>query len=178
MAVAVPIPTPPKLGDCLSHILPHLRSRLRSMRLPPSDVDDIVQDTCVAFLARGSTVDSTSFAGWCCVTARRKALNHIRATRCRTRNRTAFVSATASTAWTQPQPMEDAIHREDIERMRRARDELPADLRHLLDLKFAHNLSLSHISRRTGIPKSTVGDKLQHALVLLTRLFNDRSNVL
>ncbi|MFH1421856.1 MAG: sigma factor-like helix-turn-helix DNA-binding protein, partial [Planctomycetota bacterium] len=73
-------------------------------------------------------------------------------------------------------PYEQLKKKESVEKIWNCLSKLPLILKESLFLKFIENLSLSQISARTGIPKSTAALKVQEGLLLLNRCFNGVEN--
>lgn len=57
----------------------------------------------------------------------------------------------------------------DGERLRKLRDELPEDLRVVIEDRIDHNLSFQQIADKEGIPLGTALWRVYHALELLRR---------
>ena len=134
-------------------------------------VDDLVQETWLRVLERGSSFDGRSrFEPWLFTIARNLAIDHAR------RHRTVSLDApgdpesqaeAATPASSDPSPFTLAARTEDAERLAHSLSTLEPDSREALVLRFQENLSLAEISAVVGAPVSTVASRIYRGLATL-----------
>jgi RNA polymerase sigma-70 factor, ECF subfamily len=131
-------------------------------------VDDLVQETWLRVLERGSSYDGRSrFEPWLFTIARNLAIDHLR------KGRT--VSLDSNTEWEQdtalqtpasnaPSPFTLAARTEDAERLAGSLELLEPIYREALVLRFQEELSLQEISGVVGAPVATVASRIYRGL--------------
>src|ERR1700761_6092331 len=134
-------------------------------------VDDLVQETWVRVLERGSSYDGRSrFEPWLFAIARNLAIDQIRKRRLVSlddsggKERENAREIPASKA---PSPFTLAAQTEDAAALAHSLQSLEANYREALVLRFQEELSLQEISAVTGAPVSTVSSRIQRGLATL-----------
>ena len=134
-------------------------------------VDDLVQETWLRVLERGSSYDGRSrFEPWLFTIARNLAIDETRKRRIVSLDSSSDPEhdtdafAQASTA---PSPFLLAARSEDAERLATSMQTLEPAYREALLLRFQEDLSLQEISAVVGASVSTVASRIYRALALL-----------
>jgi RNA polymerase sigma-70 factor (ECF subfamily) len=136
-------------------------------------VDDLVQETWLRVLERGSSYDGQSrFEPWLFRVARNIAVDAMRK-----RQNLSLDSdddegrARPSPASNEPSPFTLAARTEDAERLARSLETLEPVCREALLLRFQEELSLQEISAVVGAPVSTVASRIYRGLAALRPQF-------
>jgi len=134
-------------------------------------VDDLVQETWLRVLERGSSYDGHSrFEPWLFRIARNLALDDLR------KRRTISLDSPESEEWdtaapspasTAPSPFLLAARSEDAQRLASSMQTLDPDSREALVLRFQEELSLQEISLVADAPVSTIASRIYRALATL-----------
>jgi RNA polymerase sigma factor (sigma-70 family) len=137
-------------SDCYARLDPVLRAFLRR-RVPPDDVDDVVQAAFVDLWRTRARYDpGRSVEAWALAIARRRAIDHLRA-----RPRPAVPLARVA----EP-PGDDgreiAARIADAAELRGALSELPSAQREAIELAYYAGLSQREIAERLRVPIGTV----------------------
>ena len=134
-------------------------------------VDDLVQETWLRVLERGSSYDGHSrFEPWLFRIARNLALDDLRKRRTvsldspRSNESDTVASLQASTL---PSPFLLAARSEDAQRLASSMQTLDPDSREALVLRFQEELSLQEISLVADAPVSTIASRIYRALATL-----------
>jgi RNA polymerase sigma-70 factor (ECF subfamily) len=140
-------------------------------------VDDLVQETWLRVLERGSSYDGHSrFEPWLFTIARNLAIDHMRKRR--------MVSVDDEEEWqgTHPSPASDvaspfalAARTEDAALLAQSLQTLDPTYREVLVLRFQEDLSLQEISAVVGAPVSTVSSRIYRGLAMLRSQFKGGS---
>ena len=132
------------------------------------EVDDLVQETWLRVLERGSSYDGRSrFEPWLFTIARNLAIDHVRKGRTFSldskagEEQDALLQTPASTA---PSPFTLAARTEDAERLAAWLQTLEPIYREALVLRFQEELSLQEISGVVGAPVATVASRIYRGL--------------
>jgi len=132
------------------------------------DVDDLVQETWLRVLERGSSYDGRSrFEPWLFTIARNLAIDHLRKGRTFSldsntgEERDGALPTPASNA---PSPFALAARTEDAERLAASLQTLEPIYREALVLRFQEELSLQEISGVVGAPVATVASRIYRGL--------------
>jgi RNA polymerase sigma-70 factor (ECF subfamily) len=136
-------------------------------------VDDLVQETWLRVLERGSSYDGHSrFEPWLFRVARNLAVDAMR------KRQTLSLDSDdddrcgqPAPASHQPSPFTLAARTEDAERLARSLETLDSVLREALVLRFEEDLSLQEISAIVGAPVSTVASRIYRGLATLRPQF-------
>ncbi len=145
---------------------------LRARSIPTDSVDDLAQDVFLrAYQSLGSLADRSAFAGWLFAIARSRALDWLRG-HGRALRRTAV--AGVEPADPSPGPEGAAVAREDVDRVRRAIDDLPEVFRTTLRLKHQQHLSCKEIADVQGVGIGTVTKRLSRAYAMLRERLEER----
>ena len=133
-------------------------------------VDDLVQETWLRVLERGSSYNGRSrFEPWLFTIARRLAVDRMRRRRDASLDsdeQEGSVGADAH-ACGGPSPFVLAARTEDARRVARAMETLEAVSREALVLRFHEELSLEEISAVVGAPVSTVASRIYRGLAAM-----------
>ena len=134
-------------------------------------VDDLVQETWLRVLERGSSYDGHSrFEPWLFTIARNLAIDHMRKRQTISLNPNddrEWESAATSLASDAPSPFALAARTEDAERLAHSLQTLDSVYREALVLRFQEDLSLQEISAVVRAPVSTVSSRIYRALATL-----------
>jgi RNA polymerase sigma-70 factor (ECF subfamily) len=135
-------------------------------------VDDLVQETWLRVLERGSSYDGHSrFEPWLFRVARNLALDSVRTRRTLSLDFDDEDAVRPSEVSSEPSPFLLAARTEDAERMARALETLGPVFREVLVLRFQEELSLQEISAVVGAPVSTVASRIYKGLATLRPQF-------
>jgi RNA polymerase sigma-70 factor, ECF subfamily len=117
---------------------------------------DVLQEACVA-MVRGvrSLADPASFRWWAFRLVTNKAADWVRSAQ---RGRRLVAGAAAD-----PRPASEGVRPDELARVRRAVEQLPADSRVLLSLRYCGDLSMTEISLALRVPEGTVKSRLHQA---------------
>ncbi len=143
-------------------------------------VDDLVQETWLRVLERGSSYDGHSrFEPWLFRIARNLALDDLR------KRRTFSLDTAQSEEWdavalsptsTAPSPFLLAARSEDAQRLANSMQTLEPACREALVLRFQEELSLQEISIVADAPVSTVASRIYRALATLRTQLEERKS--
>lgn len=132
------------------------------------EVDDLVQETWLRVLERGSSYDGRSrFEPWLFTIARNLAIDHIRKGRFFSLESNAegeLDTALQTPASSAPSPFTLAARTEDAERLAVSLQTLEPIYREALVLRFQEELSLQEISGVVGAPVATVASRIYRGL--------------
>jgi RNA polymerase sigma-70 factor, ECF subfamily len=136
-------------------------------------VDDLVQETWLRVLERGSSYDGHSrFEPWLFRVARNIAIDAMR------KGRTLSLDSDEDDVRVRPSPASDgpspftlAARTEDADRLARSLQTLEPVHREALVLRFQEDLSLQEISAIVGAPVSTVASRIYRGLATLRPQF-------
>ena len=131
-------------------------------------VDDLVQETWLRVLERGSSYDGRSrFEPWLFTIARNLAIDHIRKGRISSLDSNAEEeqdTALQTPPSNAPSPFTLAARTEDAERLAASLQTLEPIYREALVLRFQEELSLQEISGVVGAPVATVASRIYRGL--------------
>src|SRR6201996_3818390 len=134
-------------------------------------VDDLVQETWLRVLERGSSYDGHSrFEPWLFTIARNLAIDAMRKRQTSSldsNDEGEWESGTMSPASNAPSPFALAARTEDAERLAHSLGALDTVYREALVLRFQEDLSLQEISAVVGAPVSTVSSRIYRGLATL-----------
>ncbi|MFL5796850.1 MAG: sigma-70 family RNA polymerase sigma factor [Actinomycetota bacterium] len=132
-----------------------------------TDAEDLVQDTFLKALRRGSAYDPRrgSLDTWMLLVARSLAIDLIR-------RRTLETRILASEAGRpdvsdEPGPEQYAVHRDLMERARAAMDRLPPKQRSAVELAYLGQRSSTQVARLEGAPRGTVKSRIRQGIISL-----------
>jgi RNA polymerase sigma-70 factor, ECF subfamily len=132
------------------------------------EVDDLVQETWLRVLERGSSYDGRSrFEPWLFTIARNLAIDHMRKRRIFSLDSNAEEeqdTALQTPASNAPSPFTLAARTEDAERLAGSLETLQPIYREALVLRFQEELSLQEISGVVGAPVATVASRIYRGL--------------
>jgi RNA polymerase sigma-70 factor, ECF subfamily len=135
------------------------------------EVDDLVQETWLRVLERGSSYDGRSrFEPWLFTIARNLAIDHLRKGRTFSLDSNAEGeqdTALQTPASNAPSPFTLAARTEDAERLAGSLQSLEPIYREALVLRFQEELSLQEISGVVGAPVATVASRIYRGLQTL-----------
>ena len=131
-------------------------------------VDDLVQETWLRVLERGSSYDGQSrFEPWLFRVARNIAVDSMRKRRVFSLDSNDDVAVRPSPASDEPSPFALAARTDDADRLARSLQTLEPVYREALVLRFLEDLSLQEISAIVGAPVSTVASRIYRGLATL-----------
>jgi RNA polymerase sigma-70 factor (ECF subfamily) len=134
-------------------------------------VDDLVQETWLRVLERGSSYDGRSrFEPWLFTIARNLAIDHMRKRQISSLDSNGdgdWEAGATSPASNIPSPFALAARTEDAERLAHSLATLDSVYREALVLRFQEDLSLQEISTVVGAPVSTVSSRIYRGLATL-----------
>ena len=132
------------------------------------EVDDLVQETWLRVMERGSSYDGRSrFEPWLFTIARNLAIDHMRKRRIFSLDSNADEeqdTALPTPASNAPSPFVLAARTEDAERLADSLQALQPIYREALVLRFQEELSLQEISGVVGAPVATVASRIYRGL--------------
>jgi RNA polymerase sigma-70 factor, ECF subfamily len=135
-------------------------------------VDDLVQETWLRVLERGSSYDGQSrFEPWLFRVARNIALDAMRKRPMFSLDSNDDGGVRPSPASNEPSPFTLAARTEDADRLARSLQTLEPVYREALVLRFQEDLSLQEISVVVGAPVSTVASRIYRGLATLRPQF-------
>ncbi|MDX6464467.1 MAG: hypothetical protein QOE55_8164 [Acidobacteriaceae bacterium] len=133
-------------------------------------VDDLVQETWLRVLERGSSYDGRSrFEPWLFAIARNLALDQLRKRRTSSLDSDEYDedAALPSLVSKDSSPFVLAARSEDAERLANSMQMVEPIYREALVLRFQEELSLQEMSTVTGVPVSTVASRVYRGLATL-----------
>jgi len=141
-------------------------------------VDDLVQETWLRVLERGTSFDGRSrFEPWLFTIARNLAIDHMR------KRRIFSLDSNDEDEGVRPLPASDApspfalaARTEDAEALAHSLQALEPSYREALVLRFQEDLSLQEISAIVGAPVSTVSSRIYRGLAMLRSQFEGGSH--
>jgi RNA polymerase sigma-70 factor (ECF subfamily) len=161
------------------HILPHepaLRAWLRRRVTPGLEVDDVVHETYAALAALPSVDHIESPRGYAFQTAQSLVLRHMRRAKV-----VRFEALAPEDSWAhpsdEPTPERTVAAREELQRVMRLIDTMPAKCREAFMLRRFSGLSQRDVARRMGISESTVEKHIGRALRILMDALKDGGNL-
>ena len=135
-------------------------------------VDDLVQETWLRVLERGSSYDGQSrFEPWLFRVARNIALDAMRKRPMFSLDSNDDGGVRPSPASNEPSPFMHAARTEDADRLARSLHTLEPVYREALVLRFQEDLSLQEIAVVVGAPVSTVASRIYRGLATLRPQF-------
>ena len=135
-------------------------------------VDDLVQETWLRVLERGSSYDGQSrFEPWLFRVARNIALDAMRKRPMFSLDSNDDGGVRPSPTSDEPSPFTLAARTEDADRLARSLQTLEPVYREALVLRFQEDLSLQEISVVVGAPVSTVASRIYRGLAMLRPQF-------
>jgi RNA polymerase sigma-70 factor, ECF subfamily len=148
-----------------------------------ADELDLLQETLVQvhrLLPRYEHRDAASWYRWLVTVARHVVQNRVAYLDANGRRRTGRLESThegepscqRSTAGSTPS--RHAVRGERVERLRLALEQLPPDLRQIVEGKVVDGMSLAEIAERRGLAKSSVFDRLHAGMAQLERSLRAR----
>ncbi len=164
-----------EFADAQRFLLAHaarLRAYLHMMLGNLHDAEDVLQETFASFLEKGPA-PSEHASRWLFTVSRNHALT-LRRTQLRRidREQAAATLAASSSDAAGADPAAIANDRDAIDHLGKCLARLDEELREIVYLRFAEELSLSEIAERLHAPKSTVALRCQQGLVELNRHFH------
>jgi RNA polymerase sigma-70 factor (ECF subfamily) len=140
-------------------------------------VDDLVQETWLRVLERGSSYDGHSrFEPWLFRIARNLALDDLRKRRPVSLDSTQSADSNAAAPSTAPSPFLLAARSEDAQRLASSMQTLEPASREALVLRFQEELSLQEISIVVEASVSTVASRIYRALATLRTQLEERNH--
>jgi RNA polymerase sigma-70 factor (ECF subfamily) len=131
-------------------------------------VDDLVQETWLRVLERGSQYDGRSrFEPWLFTIARNLALDQMRRRQLFSLDSNDAEPTGASPVAAGPSPFEQAARTEDAHRIAAALATLAPIYREALVLRFQEDLTLPEIAAVTGAPVTTISSRIHRGLATL-----------
>jgi RNA polymerase sigma-70 factor, ECF subfamily len=140
-------------------------------------VDDLVQETWLRVLERGSSYDGRSrFEPWLFTIARNLAIDQMRKRRMVSVDSEEEWEATRPPASDIPSPFTLAARTEDAAVLAQSLQTLDPTYREAIVLRFQEDLSLQEISAVVGAPVSTVSSRIYRGLAMLRSQFKGESH--
>jgi RNA polymerase sigma-70 factor (ECF subfamily) len=145
----------------------------RRMLREPRDAEEIVQESFLEVWRRVDSYDPArgSASAWLCSIARNRAIDRLRSGQSAAKMKSQL--GQQSEASPQPPPLEEAIARQERERIRAALDELPREQRQVLELAYFEGFTQTEIAERTGDALGTVKTRARLALKKLDQLLGE-----
>jgi RNA polymerase sigma-70 factor (ECF subfamily) len=140
-------------------------------------VDDLVQETWLRVLERGSSYDGQSrFEPWLFRIARNIAVDAMRQRRIFSLDSNDDGGVRPAPASDEPSPFALASRTDDADRLARSLETLEPVYREALILRFQEDLSLQEISAIVGAPVSTVASRIYRGLATLRPRFEGKTS--
>lgn len=140
-------------------------------------VDDLVQETWLRVLERGSSYDGQSrFEPWLFRIARNIAVDAMRQRRIFSLDSNDDGGVRPAPASDEPSPFALASRTDDADRLARSLETLEPVYREALILRFQEDLSLQEISAIAGAPVSTVASRIYRGLATLRPRFEGKTS--
>ena len=136
-----------------------------------AEAEDVVQEVFAQMFRQADRYDSRrgSVSSWLLTIARTRAIDHVRARRRLPDTR--FGRAPEAAAENLPDPRADqesqTLTDEQVQRVRRALEDLPAEQRTAIELAYYDGLSQSEIAERLKAPLGTVKSRIRAAMLRL-----------
>ncbi len=170
---------PTDFADAQRFLLAHaarLRAYLHMLLGNAHDAEDALQETFVKYLRSGPAV-SDHAGRWLFAVCRNEALDLRRDRRRRVAReqiaaQAPYGPAARAAEPDRTDPAAQADLRDSMDHMTRCLARLPEDLREMVYLKFAEELSLTEIAERLRVPRSTVALRVQQGMAMLNREFH------
>ncbi|HWN22775.1 MAG TPA: sigma-70 family RNA polymerase sigma factor [Gaiellaceae bacterium] len=142
---------------------------VQAFRLPPSDAEDVFQDTFARVYERlGTLRDDESFRPWLAQLTRRLCIDRLRLT-----SRDAELNEE-----TLAEEAEDELHRlEEALAVRDALETLSVDCREILDRFFTRDQSYRAIGEALELPPGTIASRISRCLGRLRKQLEGRKSV-
>ena len=144
------------------------------------EVDDLLQETWLRVLERGSSYDGRSrFEPWLFTVARNLAFDRMRKRReisLDSNDDTEQNAVDLSPVSDAPSPFALAARTEDAQRIAHALQSLPPIFREALVLRFQEDLSLQEMAAVMGAPVTTVASRIYRALATLREQFDGENH--
>lgn len=150
-----------------------LSAFVSGMAHDPATVDDVVQETFIrVYEGRGDYIPTGHFKAWAYTIARNLCMDRFRRPVVRSLDLNMPL-----VLWSWPgggadgQPADEwAARDEQLERIRKAAENLSGPMREVVRLKYYHGLKLKEIAEITGSPLGTVKSRLHHALKRIRKM--------
>ena len=138
-----------------------------------TDAEDLVQDTFLRALRRGSAYDPQrgSLDTWMLLIARSLAIDLIRWRTLETRILTS--EAGQSEASDEPGPEQYAEHRDLMDHARAAMDRLPPRQRSAVQLAYLGQRSSTQVAELEGVPRGTVKSRIRQGIISLREAMSE-----
>jgi len=133
-----------------------------------ADAEDVVQDVFAQVWSQAGRYDPGrgAVAAWMLTLARSRAIDRLRARRARPES---AADSGAADSLADPAAMQDLdlLAAEQVERLRRALDQLPEPQRVALDLAYYEGLTHAEIAARLAEPLGTIKTRIRQAVIKL-----------
>jgi len=144
-----------------------LISVLYSITPNADDIDDIYQETLMRFHQHLNTYQAgTNFTAWIIRIARNAAMDYLKDSSKRNKNKKDIPD---DLKYQGPGPKTENINKEMKNLVVQALSGIPTEHRELICLRFFADLKLEEIAGITGLPLSTVRDRLEKGVMLLSK---------
>jgi RNA polymerase sigma-70 factor (ECF subfamily) len=136
-----------------------------------AEAEDVLQEVFAQVFRQAGRYDAGrgTVLGWLLTITRTRAIDHVRARRRRGDDFSRRASEAAAANLPAPGANQErqALTAEDIQRVRRALDELPAEQRRAIELAYYEGLSQSEIAARLAEPLGTIKSRIRTAMLRL-----------
>jgi RNA polymerase sigma-70 factor (ECF subfamily) len=138
-----------------------------------TDAEDLVQDTFLMALRRGSAYDPRrgSLDTWVLMIARSLAIDLLRRRTLETRILAAEAGRPEGSD--EPGPEHYAVHRDLMERARAAMDRLPPRQRSALQLAYLGQRSSAQVAEIVGSPRGTIKSRIRQGIMTLREAMSE-----
>jgi RNA polymerase sigma factor (sigma-70 family) len=148
-----------------------VRAFLRALVRDPEQAEELLQATFARLVEVGHAVQSSSMRAWLFRVAHNEAMLWRRRNGVHTRALRGIVAVGHHVSL--QEPSEIAVSRENVERVRLALAELPAEQRQVVEQRIHGERTFAEIATEIGVPLGTVLTRMRLALVKLGRRLRD-----
>lgn len=140
-----------------------------------ADAEEVLQEAFLEVWRRAREFDPSrgGLETWVMTIARTRAIDRLRALGTVARVTADAAAQPPPVSATPPDPSEQAVQRQDRERVAAAMRELPPEQRQVVELAYFEGLSQREIAERTGDPLGTVKTRARLALEKLASLLGE-----
>lgn len=160
-----------RIAEVYEQWAPDVRAYLRALVRNSEQAEELLQATFARLVEAGHAVQSSSMRAWLFRVAHNEAMLWRR--RAGIHQRAVQGIVAVGQGGSPQEPWHRFVSREDIERVRRALAELPAEQRQVVEQRIYGERTFAEIAKEVGVPLGTVLTRMRLALVKLGRRLRD-----